>query len=303
MLSPLLLLLLAGNLVAAEASAATPVSEGFATMDDGVRIYYRLTGDHGEVVVVPVAVLTSPHFDTLAKEFRVLYYDPRGRGQSDVGDLKKVSTDRNLADLEGLRKHLGFNRLALVGFSGYGLEFAMYALEHPERVTHLVQLAPVPPRLSPWMDSRGAGIQQRIDKAAAAEYERLQKSGSATGEAACRVYQRAMKPAFSTQPQRIDVAVACAHPNEWPENQSKLWTAFMPTLAGVDLRPRLAELKMPRLVIWPERDLIPLEGVKEWIVGTSPVRLVTIAGADHSAFIDQPEAVLREIATFLKSGS
>jgi proline iminopeptidase len=294
-------LLLAIHLAAAAAQVPTvPITEGFAVMDDGVRLYYRLAGTHGEVIVVPVAVLTAPYFDTLARKYRVLYYDPRARGRSDAGDLEKASKERNLQDLEGLRQHLGFNRWAMVGFSGYGLEFAMYSLEHPKRVTHLVQLAPVPPRLSPWMDSRGAGIQQRIDKTAASEYEALQKSGSAAGEAACRLYQRTMKPAFATHHERIDPAAICVHANEWPENQSKLWSAFMPTMQGVDVRARLAELRMPRLVMWPEHDLIPLEGVKEWIVPGAPVRLMTVPGADHSAFVDRPDVVMPAIEEFLE---
>jgi proline iminopeptidase len=268
-------------------------------MDDGVRIYYRMAGNHGEIVVVPVAVLTSPHFDLLAKSHRVLYYDPRARGRSDAGELKKVSKDRNLKDVEALRQHFGVNRWAMVGFSGYGLEFAMYALDHPTRVTHLVQLAPVPPRLSPWMDSRGAGIQKRMDKRAAAEYEALEKSGGATGEGACRVHQRAMAPVFSTRPEKTDPRWICAHVNEWPENQSKLWGAFMPSLNGVDLRSRVAELKMPRLVLWPERDLIPLDGVQEWLTDGAPVRLVKVPGADHSAFLDRPDVVMREIESLL----
>lgn len=294
-----LLLALAIAALAPQESAPIPAKEGFATMDDGVRLYYRLAGNHGEVVIVPVAVLTSPHFDALAKTFRVLYFDPRARGRSDAGKVENASIDRSLEDLEVLRQQLGFNRWAMVGFSGYGLEFAMYALAHPQRVTHLVQLAPVPPRLSPWMDSRGDGIRQRVDKVAMTEYEGLQKSGAATGEAACRAYQRALAPAFSARPERIDASAVCAHPNEWPENQNKLWTAFMPSIQGVDLRSRVAELKMPRLVVWPERDLIPLEGVKEWIVEGRPVELLTIAGADHSAFVDRPDVVIPAIEKFL----
>jgi pimeloyl-ACP methyl ester carboxylesterase len=112
-----------------------------------------------------------------------------------------------------------------------------------------------------------------------------------------------MAPAFSTRPEAIDPAAICAHPNEWPENQSKLWTAFMPTLQGIDLRTRVPELMMPRLVIWPDRDPIPLAGVREWIVADRPVRLVTLTGADHSAFLDRPDALLREIGTFLSSGT
>src|SRR6266508_6370253 len=90
--------------------------------DDGARLYYREVGK-GDNVVVPVAVWTSPHFDALAREgWRIIYYDPRGRGQSDVGDLKSVSLDRSVHDLEELRARLHIEKMALIGWSGYGLE-------------------------------------------------------------------------------------------------------------------------------------------------------------------------------------
>jgi pimeloyl-ACP methyl ester carboxylesterase len=74
----------------------------------------------------------------------------------------------------------------------------------------------------------------------------------------------------------------------------------MPSMEGVDLRTRVTELRMPRLVIWPERDLIPLEGVREWLADGAPVRLLTVAGADHSAFVDRPDVVIPAIADFLR---
>ena len=55
---------------------------GTITTDDGVRIFYRSVGSGQQTVIIPVAVWTSPYFDTLARRRRVIYYDPRGRGRS-----------------------------------------------------------------------------------------------------------------------------------------------------------------------------------------------------------------------------
>ena len=281
-------------------ASANPVVEGHAAMDDGVRLWYRSVGEGVEAVIVPVLVLTSPHFDPLAAGRRVVYYDPRGRGRSDTGVLKNVSVDRNVRDLEGLRRFLGLERLALIGYSGFGLEFALYALEYPQRVLRIVQLAPVPPRLSPWMASRSREVQARRDEQALAEYEKLRGSPPSDPQERCRAYQRALAAAVSTHPERIDHSTVCTHPTEWPENQQPLWEAFMPSVEALDLRSRVAELRMPRLVVWPERDAIPLDGVKEWLVPGAPVRLLTISGADHAVYIDRPDVVIPAIAAFLR---
>jgi hypothetical protein len=42
----------------------------------------------------------------------------------------------------------------------------LYAPEHPLRASHLVQVAPVPPRQHPHMDGRGERVLERVDKSA-----------------------------------------------------------------------------------------------------------------------------------------
>ena len=251
-----------------------------------------------ETVIVPVLVLTSPHFDALAKGRRVVYYDPRGRGRSDTGAIKDLSLRRSLRDLDSLRQHVGAERVALIGFSWYSLEFAQYALDYPARVTRLVQLAPVPPRLSA-MGSRGEAFQARLDKKAWVDYERMRDFPPSDPRERCRAYHRAIAPAVSVHPERLDHDAVCSHPTEWPENQGPVWSALMASAQSVDLRPRLPELKVPRLVVRPERDLIPLDGVREWLAGPH-VRLLTVPDADHAVYLDRPDLVIPAIETFLK---
>jgi proline iminopeptidase len=287
-------------LIACGAAALAPaVSEGHLPMDDGVRLWHRSVGDGPETVIVPVLVLTSPHFDALAKGRRVVYYDPRGRGRSDTGALKDLSLRRNLRDLDALRQHLDIERVALIGYSWFALEFAQYALDYPHRVTRLVQLAPVPPRLSGGMVSRGEVFQTRIDKKAWAEYERMRDSPSSDPRERCRAYQRAIAPAVSVHPERVDEATVCSHPTEWPDNQGLTWSAMMRSAQGLDLRPRLHTLRIPRLVVRPARDSIPFEGVREWLSG-SEVRLLTVSDADHAVYLDRPDVVIPALDTFLR---
>jgi proline iminopeptidase len=296
---PKVLIVLFIELVVAFVSAHPVVTEGHLAMDDGVRLWHRSVGDGSETVIVPVSVLTSPHFDALAKGRRVIYYDPRGRGRSDTGALRDISLVRSLRDLERLRQHFGLERIALIGFSWYALEFAQYALDYPERVTRLVQLAPVPPRLSDGMGSRGDNFQARFDKKAWAEYERMRDFPPSDPRERCRAFQRALAPAVSVHPERLDHATVCTHPTEWPENQGPAWSALMRSAADVDLRARLRALAIPRLVIRPDRDSIRLDGVREWLTGAR-VRLLVIPAADHVAYLDRPDLVIPAIDTFLR---
>jgi proline iminopeptidase len=274
----------------------------FMQMNDGVRIYYREIGDGPESVIIPVAAWTSPHFDVLAeRSFRVIYYDPRGRGRSETGDLKNVSLDRATEDLETLRQKLGVEKTALIGFSGYGLEMAWYALQHPDRVTRLVQINPVPPRQEPYMAVRSEGMQSRIDPKLREQYRNARKEGK-PGAELCRLLNRALAPVFTFHAERAiqQSETFCDCEAEWPDNSDKYFEAFLPSIAKLDLRSRVKDLKMPRLVIYGEKELIPLAGMKEWLENANNARLLVVPNADHTAFLDAPDIVQPAIADFLK---
>ncbi|MGH7566991.1 MAG: alpha/beta fold hydrolase, partial [Gemmatimonadota bacterium] len=128
-----------------QAAEQPSIEEGYAVMDDGTRLYYEIVGEGEPVVVVPMAMYLTEALAPLAEGRRIVFYDPRNRGKSDAADLTTVSLDRQLLDLDQLRAGLGIEKMALIGWSGLGMEMAAYTVRHPERVTRLVQVAAVPP--------------------------------------------------------------------------------------------------------------------------------------------------------------
>jgi proline iminopeptidase len=80
-----------------------------------------------------------PHFDRMADHFKVVYYDYRGRGQSEKpGDPATITFDNDVADLEALRLALGATRINIYGFSYGGLVAQAYALKYPQAVKRLI---------------------------------------------------------------------------------------------------------------------------------------------------------------------
>jgi pimeloyl-ACP methyl ester carboxylesterase len=80
------------------------------------------------------------------------------------GDLRAVSLDRQVQDLEQLRVALGVDRMAIIGWSGLGMETAVYAMRHPDRVTRLVQVSPVPPAARIMRESGGDARAERTNR-------------------------------------------------------------------------------------------------------------------------------------------
>lgn len=82
-------------------------------------------------------------FDSLSSNHTLVYYDGFGRGKSDTAkDPTAYSLSRDIADLEALRRSMGFQKIDILGHS-YGAVIAQgYAIRYPEQVAHLILSAP-----------------------------------------------------------------------------------------------------------------------------------------------------------------
>lgn len=120
----------------------------FLPLDNGLT-HVRLSGPKSGPLVVCIHGLTTPSFvwDAMAEGltqagYRVLRYDLFGRGFSDRPDGEQ---DRAffLTQLTGVLDGMGVKgRFTLIGYSMGGTIATAYAAANPERVRHLVLLAP-----------------------------------------------------------------------------------------------------------------------------------------------------------------
>lgn len=78
-------------------------------------------------------------FDSLSTTNTLVYFDGFGRGKSDLAkDVKEYSLSRDVEDLEGLRKAMGFQQINILGHSYGGLVAQAYAFKYPNQVKHLI---------------------------------------------------------------------------------------------------------------------------------------------------------------------
>ena len=79
------------------------------------------------------------HFDSLSTTNTLVYYDAFGRGKSDTAKVvTEYSLERDIEDLEGLRKAMGFDKINILGHSYGGVVAQGYAIKYPENVSHLI---------------------------------------------------------------------------------------------------------------------------------------------------------------------
>jgi proline iminopeptidase len=78
-------------------------------------------------------------FDSLAAHCQLVYFDGFGRGKSDTAkDVKEYTLERDIEDLEGLRKAMNFDKIDILGHSYGGLVAQGYAIKYPLSTSHLI---------------------------------------------------------------------------------------------------------------------------------------------------------------------
>ena len=117
------------------------VETGYAGVDGG-RLYYETSGKGPALVLIHAGFLDSRMWDTqfqlFSENYRVIRYDVRGFGNSDVARTKFS----DYKDLRGILDHLGAKTASLVGVSNGGeMDVNAWApaqtLANRERITQI----------------------------------------------------------------------------------------------------------------------------------------------------------------------
>jgi proline iminopeptidase len=137
--------------------AAGPAHDGgpsrFETTDGVVFAYHRLGAGRDRAAAPVIFLHGGPGVSTrqqdllwlegLARDRPVLAYDQIGTGGSSrLDDPTGYSLERARDDLETVRRHVGFDRVILVGHSWGAVVAASYVAVHPERVDAVIALTP-----------------------------------------------------------------------------------------------------------------------------------------------------------------
>ena len=253
-----------------------------------LNLHYLEWGAAGAPPVVMIHGLTgNAHaFDILAPHFLPKYHaislDVRGRGDSEWAADGNYSNDAYVADLEGLRQALGFERLSLVGTSMGGRISLTYAGTYPDRVERTV-LNDIGPETDPRGGSRIAtGIhdavttfetmdeviawhrEQRVGFSALSDAQQQAAAGHAVKAFHEGGYTWRMDPAVRSDPRRPDPQVS--------------WN-----LARRIPGPVL-------LVRGGDSDLLSPEIAQRMVAEMQDCRMVEVPGVGHAPTLMEPEA-------------
>jgi pimeloyl-ACP methyl ester carboxylesterase len=288
-------------------TAAAP-DTGFIPGADGVRLYYERLGNGPRTLIVPGRLFLARNLAPLARNHTLILYDMRNRGRSSrVEDGTLLTIQKDVEDLEAVRRHFGVERFVPVGYSYLGLMVILYAMEHPRRVERLVQLGPVPRKFGTPYPASLTHVDEPpvVDSAAAARIDSLRETdwGREHQRELCEESARVFSPRLVGRRERVaDLMDQCGMENEWPANLARHFEHHFGAVRRLDVpREAVARVRVPVLTIHGTWDRnAPYAAGREWALTLPDARLLTVEGAAHQVALDAPEIVIPAIDDFVE---
>lgn len=273
---------------------------------NGIRLHYEIRG-RGPVLL---AHSGGPGFDARGwdafagiEDFLTLVIlHPRGSGLSAAPRDGSYALEDYTADLEALRMHLQLERPALIGWSHGGMVALKYAIEYPGRLSRLI-LYDTAAYFGDFLDDIDSAVQAFRDEPwFESSYQALKAEWAGdyeTDEDMAALWADEMKfyfhefgdeaRAYHQRTRNLPVRVAPLKAFNDHEAET------------MDLRPGLASIKIPTLVIVGEDDFITDVKMAEEMVRYLPdARLQVFERAGHFVHVERPRAFAEAVRTFFE---
>jgi pimeloyl-ACP methyl ester carboxylesterase len=270
----------------------------FCTAKDGVRIAWASVGAGPPLVKAAnwlnhlefdwQSPIWRPWFAELSRDHRLIRYDERGNGLSDW-DVRDLSLDAMVADLEAVADAAELDRFVLLGISqGCPVSIA-YAVRHPERVSQLLLVA----GYSRGWKVRGSSEEQERRRA----MQTLALQGWGKDNPAYRQLFTSFYIPGAT-PEEMSWFNDLQRVSTSPENAVRL----MDTFGGLDVVALLPRVTTPTLVVHARDDgSTPYAEGRALAAGIPGARFVTLESVNHILLSHEPAFVRfhEEVRSFL----
>jgi len=231
-------------------------------------------------------------------------YDLRGRGRSSaVHRLDSLGLDRDVADLETLRRHLGLRKMILVGWSYHGAMAIRYSLQYPQWVERLVMVGPTAPRQHPFFHGFLDRFSRRVDLDGLVELQKMRDHRGRRSdlrrwsEAVHRLYFRSYVVDDSClERMRSNPSV---EPNLDADRVNNQGRRVLEMLGDFDWSDDFGSFSTPTLIIHGEEDVVMVEGSDLWRQILPDCRLVRLENVGHMPWLESPERFFPALEQFL----
>jgi proline iminopeptidase len=287
----------------------TTTHEGFETIH-GYRLFWKSVGDPGPAGTVvalhggPGAThdYLLPFIDLAPLGYRVVFYDQIGCGRSDLArDPHEYTVDRDVADLEELRRALHLGRIHVIGSSYGGMLAIAYALAHGDHVRSLVSasgLVDVPLTVREM---------QRLKRELPAPTREILERHEAKGEyqdpeylAAVQEYYRRHLCRLWPWPEELTYSIEHTSLPKYGTMNGPNEFTIVGTIRDFDITDRLGEIRVPTLVTAGRYDEITPTVARAIHAHISGSEFTVFDESSHVAFWEERDRYLGVVGDFLR---
>ena len=228
----------------------------------------------------------QPWLDPLGDVMHLVYYDHRGNGRSGRPPSGTITFEQLCADADGLRDYLGFEEVAVLGYSFGGFVALEYALRYPEYLSHLILLESAP--TSDYWEEVKANARRK--GATPEQLDALEASANNEEE-----FWHLLKLTEPLYFHTYDADLAERVLGKTIVSVEAL-EASGAILEGWDLTPRLSEISVPTLILVGKDDFIcPPSQAKIMHERIPNSELVIFEKSGHFAHVEEPEAFFEAV--------
>lgn len=267
---------------------------------NGQSIYYETLGQGRPLVCLHGGLgldhtYLRPWLDPLAERFQLVFPDISGNGRSPRDSFEGVTHETWIDEIDGVRAHLGFEKIALLGHSYGGFLAQEYALKYPHRLDALICAcsSPVVDHAAEAIaNAQARGTQEQVDALLAG------LSGPLASDADFLAWWQTIMPLYF---HRYDPALAARllDPNGI-YSVGAFNHAFGVCIHQFNVEPRLGEINVPALVVSGDDDYILGPGPGGRIVAGVPgAEHIIIEKTGHFPFVEAPDAFLAAVGDWL----
>jgi len=280
------------------------VEEGYMIVN-GSDVYYKTMGEGEPLLVIHGGPVLDhsyflPHFERLAKDYQLIFYDQRACGKSSI---EIDSATMNLAgfvdDIEQIRQKLGHEKLNVYGHSWGGLIAMKYAIAYDDKVDHLILSNSMAPSAVDWQ-KENLEAAKNINAADQRRLDVIVSTGLLRSANAVPYIKEMMLLSFKSQMfdarniNKLNLFI----PEDF-QQRSAVFGLLGPDLGTYDLYADLSKIKSPTLVLFGQSEAAVNLHAQKMTKALPNSRLEVIKNSGHFPFIENPTEFDKSVRSFL----
>ncbi|TSJ37302.1 alpha/beta fold hydrolase [Mucilaginibacter corticis] len=250
-------------------------------------------------------------FDALANgHHQLIYFDAFGRGKSDTAkNVTEYTLERDIDDIEGLRKALKLDKITVLGHSYGGVVAQGYAIKYPGHLSHLI-LADTFHSFVMWQENDDSSNRE-IKNSYPEVWDELMKVREQGAVSSDAIHQEIYGKVpygflYAYNPDKFASRGSKPYPNAY---NSKLYYQMVgkdgdfivgSDIGTFDYRKQLKDLKMPVLIVTGRYDRVAVPWMAVKFKEYCPqAQFVIFEKSGHNPQVEEPEKEFKIINEFL----